>query len=210
MATQNQYDRLAAELIATIVDGVPTYERHIALPIKMIDGVRTDCMLKLEHIKNHKKNEWSIIVAFTADNPFPNPVNEHYLVNLISSKDSLDNDILETEVVADLIKNIFQQISSLKYDNGCRLIKHGHNRHEYVYDICNIPNITLSGDKCCVCLEMTESETKCGHHLCLQCWAKLKLIKGWEDEDEDEAELSDEGEQRGSNCPMCRKFMKMH
>lgn len=49
---------------------------------------------------------------------------------------------------------------------------------------------------CCVCRERTDTETKCGHKLCIPCWASNNTTfyaeQGSDDEDE------------APSCPMCR------
>lgn len=39
------------------------------------------------------------------------------------------------------------------------------------------------GEPCCVCNEITDTKTRCGHHLCMDCWERLEKLV----------------------CPMCRE-----
>lgn len=51
---------------------------------------------------------------------------------------------------------------------------------------------------CCVCHERTNTETKCGHKLCIPCWASNNssfYANQDSDDDEDDA----------PSCPMCRE-----
>jgi hypothetical protein len=49
---------------------------------------------------------------------------------------------------------------------------------------------------CCVCRERTNTETKCGHKLCIPCWATINTKFHDEQGSDDEDEVP--------KCPMCR------
>ena len=49
---------------------------------------------------------------------------------------------------------------------------------------------------CCVCHERTNTETKCGHKLCIPCWATINTTFYAEQDSDDEDEVP--------SCPMCR------
>jgi hypothetical protein len=49
---------------------------------------------------------------------------------------------------------------------------------------------------CCVCRERTNTETKCGHKLCIPCWASINTKFHAEQGSDDEDEVP--------KCPMCR------
>jgi hypothetical protein len=49
---------------------------------------------------------------------------------------------------------------------------------------------------CCVCHERTDTETKCGHKLCIPCWASNNTTFY--------AEQGSDDEDAAPKCPMCR------
>lgn len=213
---QSQYEQLADELIATRSKDVIEYRNGVQtvitdrktnqmvhLPILTIDGVRTICYLELDNELNATvgTHRWNTVVYFKANNPFQ--PRESYLSFISSfSPPMSDTPVIDKQIVTEQIKDIFLKIGSLTYDMGSRFVTALLNRHEYIYDICTLPNVTLTADKCCVCLNMTESKTKCNHHLCLRCWTRLPDVEASEDEDSDGSipEI-------GHSCPMCRRFM---
>jgi hypothetical protein len=54
-------------------------------------------------------------------------------------------------------------------------------------------NIELDYQKCCCCLEITKTKTKCNHNLCIECWGKLPDI------------LNSDEDDSYKKCPICRK-----
>jgi len=59
----------------------------------------------------------------------------------------------------------------------------------------NNDKIKLPVGECCVCNDVVQSETSCGHRLCLRCHIKI----------EEEADKKKTQEEYNINCPMCRQ-----
>jgi len=208
---QSQYERLADELIATRKDDLIECKEgvnsvimaaglgHINLPISTIDGVRAYCHLELH--RDARKKGWETKIMFTSSSPYK--TGSDYLTVFNSFASQTESSIIDKQLVTAQVKDVFLKISNLTYDMGTRLRGIALNRHEYIYDICSLPNTTLTADKCCVCLNMTECTTKCKHHLCLRCWSLLPDIE------EINEDSGDDGPQlMGNSCPMCRRFLE--
>ena len=55
-----------------------------------------------------------------------------------------------------------------------------------------LAHIETSVKGCCVCLELTNTKTRCGHTLCVECWSQIKSVRNTETECYEDP------------CPMCR------
>lgn len=200
MATQSQYETLAKELITK---NTATY-----LPILMIDGVRVHCYLKLgcsmspEQLTRLTLNVCNPTYRFYDEMGQYNPL--HNLITLHSTLHSTNPEIVYEWQIVDLIKDIVIQTGELKYDK-MRGFKPETGNLDYIMmmDIFTLPNITFNCGKCCVCHVRTSNKTTCGHDLCLQCWAKLPIIKGEKNDDDDDWI----GELDRFMCPVCSTMM---
>lgn len=200
MATQTQYEILAKELTTKKTD---TY-----LPILMIDGVRVHCYLKLicsvspEQLTRLTLNVCNPTYRFYDDMGQYNPL--HNLITLHSTLHSTNPEIVYEWQIVDLIKDIVRQTGELKYDK-MRGFKPETGNLDYIamMDIFTLPNITFNCEKCRVCHVRTSNKTTCGHDLCLQCWAKLPIIKGEKNDDDDDWI----GELDRFMCPVCSTMM---
>ena len=215
--TQTQYEILANELI--------TKKTATYLPILMIDGVRVHCYLKLvcnvspEH-SSRKCYCWpaqsdvgccccccSSRLTLDVCNPtyrFYDDMGQYNpLHNLITLNSTIPVIADELQIV-DLIKDIVRQTGELKYDK-MRGLKPETGNLDYIamMDIFTLPNITFNCGKCCVCHVRTSNKTTCGHDLCLHCWAKLPIIKGEKNDDDDDWI----GELDRFMCPVCSTMM---
>ena len=56
------------------------------------------------------------------------------------------------------------------------------------------PNIKSKYQECCVCYDLTSTQTPCAHSLCIRCWGSIKIIG-----EDDEAEQP---------CPICREDLQ--
>ena len=200
MATQSQYETLAKELI--------TKKTATYLPILMIDGVRVHCYLKLEcsvspeQLTRLTLNVCNPTYRFYDEMGQYNPL--HNLITLHSTLHSTNPEIVYEWQIVDLIKDIVIQTGELKYDK-MRGFKPETGNLDYIMmmDIFTLPNITFNCEKCCVCHVRTSNKTTGGHDLCLQCWAKLPIIKGEKNDDDDDWI----GELDRFMCPVCSTMM---
>lgn len=182
--------------------------RVIYPPIAAIDGVRVHCTMYIKEdiIDTHDALQ-DITLIFDVYNPMQyNLIYEGdvmmpitSLKQIISVSKHNKTEDISLEQIVSLIKDIIRQIRELKYN---RMSGFNDTRQYKMMDIFNLPNTTLEGDKCCVCKLYTTNNTNCGHSLCLQCWAKLPIIYGKENED-------DYVKSKGSICPMCSIFIQM-
>jgi hypothetical protein len=186
---QLKYTKLAEELIAL---------KKISLPITTIDGLRTECSLRLDH--GHPNSREKTLIVFEAQSAYWG----HDLSRMASFTSEFKNPI-DITLITEQIKDIFLKIGNLKYDMGSTLVICPFNRHEYIYDICSLPNTTVPANKCCVCLDMTTSKTACKHALCLRCWTNLPDIDG---EFTGEGYTDRDDIPIGKSCPVCRIFMR--
>lgn len=62
----------------------------------------------------------------------------------------------------------------------------------------DIPNIIFKGEDCSICLEKTNTTTKCKHYLCVPCFQQINLIEEENEDDDDDEHLK-------RPCPICRK-----
>lgn len=109
------------------------------------------------------------------------------------------------------IKLIFEKIEKLKYNKTNGLFyDHSKNDGNSVEEnimvtmfsiLKNYENATSSISECCVCLEITETHTSCGHNVCIACYSKLDVSnKKW-------------SEYYGKDlfhkkCPLCRGIIQ--
>jgi hypothetical protein len=64
--------------------------------------------------------------------------------------------------------------------------------NQVIFDLWNI-DVDLN---CCVCGERTDTKTKCGHRLCIPCWASNNTTFYLDSNDDDDD---------NPKCPMCRR-----
>ena len=109
---------------------------------------------------------------------------------------------LTVDMVADMIGKAIESIKELRYDRIYGITNRKiQSNVEWEAAVFNLPNITSKKiQACCVCHELTKHKTECGHHLCWQCWSKLKV------------EYDHDGEHEGyyQVCPICREIMSVH
>jgi hypothetical protein len=70
-------------------------------------------------------------------------------------------------------------------------VNNSFDMNQVIFDLWNIDEDL----NCCVCNDRTDTKTKCGHRLCIPCWASNNTAY-YEDSNDDED---------NPKCPMCRR-----
>lgn len=80
--------------------------------------------------------------------------------------------------------------------------KHTKTQHAAFFEkYKNNDKIKLPANECCVCNDVVQSETSCGHRLCLRCHIRIE-----EEADKKRTQEQKNGdEEYNINCPMCRQ-----
>ena len=176
---------------------VPRTSNDLIVPIKKIDDI-------------------PVIVIFTYEG-----INEEisYLACVIELAPKIGYNMAEF-IVRDFddefplekgIQLIFEKIEKLKYSKTKGLFYDPSNQDDNSGDenimvtmfsiLKNYENVSSSISECCVCLEITETHTSCGHNVCIACYSKLVVsTKKW-------------SEYHGTylfykKCPMCRGIIQ--
>ena len=58
------------------------------------------------------------------------------------------------------------------------------------------PNIKSKYQECCVCYDITQTETICKHPLCVRCWGQIPMVNPDGDDDYEQS------------CPICRRDLQ--
>ena len=83
------------------------------------------------------------------------------------------------EHVREILDNLHETLPKLTLDKTNGVFRLGGHMEDFGTEY-------EKGENCCVCLEKTTTETQCRHHLCIECWSKIKPI-GY-----------------NKHCPLCR------
>jgi len=144
---------------------------EIQLPIKKIDNIPVDCFLTL----NIDSLETELKVFY-----------KYYGTCEKSWQESMFNSFLEPaegesfvtkegtinfpEEFCEKVKDV----TRLKFDHYNGFLTMGEIEDPGVLkDMFACENVVLNFSECVVCYRETKTTTKCGHHLCLECWGKL-------------------------------------
>jgi len=167
---------------------------EIQLPIKEINNIPVDCILKIDLAE--QSSDINIYYKFfgTADKAWQEP-----LINISLEPETSVEDEYITFVTKDGKINLPEEflakvksITKLKFD-------HFHGRftfdeiedNSFLKEVFECENVKLDFDECMVCYRNTKNTTSCNHYLCLECWAKLPTTCNCC--------------KTGRKCPSCRK-----
>ena len=114
-------------------------------------------------------------------------------LNVFHTTSSYNEDDLDV-----VIRDFVEILDDLKFDKFIgRMIRNTNNRiHTMSYQEILSDLWVMNNDlDCCVCNERTNTQTICGHRLCILCWASNNNAFYKENDDEDDH----------PKCPMCRQ-----
>jgi hypothetical protein len=176
--------------------------------ISQIDGVTCNASWRLHVSKCNKTPTLRIeINSVTLIDENCNPAELFQGTYGVSDMEKYTDEVIvngiTVDMLADMIGKAIVSIKELRYDRiyglTNRKVPSNVECEEAVFNLPNITNKKIQA--CSVCHELTKHKTECGHHLCWQCWSKLKIT-----EDHDEC-CSDSTYQV---CPICREIMSVH
>jgi len=177
----------------------PRIYNSLKLPIKKIDDIPVNVEFSYEG--NHHEISCISCTIHLAPN------NEYMMAEFVV------RDFNEEFALEEGVKLIFEKINNLKFNQFKGLLCDSSKNQENngiikenimitIYSILNLyENVTSSINDCCVCLEITETHSNCGHNVCIKCYSKLEVSKKeWR-------------EYYGRNtfykkCPMCRGIIQ--
>ena len=159
------------------------------LPIREIDGMKVDVLFK---IYTHRKLV-SVLIRGTDLYATSDCDEVEYSNHLLYNGDKGD---IELEDVEEGLKNLKVLLPKLRFDKckGVFTADPITNIQDDYIRIFESDNVKLKYEKCAVCLDITETRTKCGHFLCYRCWQDIKRTRC----DERECEFDH------IKCPICR------
>ncbi len=155
-------------------------------PIKEIDNVPVNVIITLYEETTHKQIDLTIKsskIYVPEDDSIINEDDgpdelEAYIFN---SEEIIrnNNPKYTIEFIQEALKIIYDKLKILYFDkyNGKFMDKSKEISYQDWRTFLNIENITLDFNECCVCLEMTATQTPCKHSLCFKCWSNLKYTK---------------------------------
>jgi hypothetical protein len=168
------------------ISGIPSVQYTDVIPV-IIDDI--PCLLDFGIRKGYW---WFRIEDRDIDESNVNSFNNHtyyekgQLNNSGMFEDFDDTAEITPEIIQTFIKIILNVLETLKFS---KIVGHFILKNIYQKQICHrlvfkdYMENENKDDKCCVCLDYTETKTPCGHILCIPCWIKIK----------------------NKRCPLCRE-----
>jgi len=194
-STEN--DKICAIISKHIRDG--RKDDSLSLPIESIDDIKVKVELYWLFEGENGANLIECIIR-------PQPYFEYELVT-----------IKEDEVVGDItiescIRKLIYSLSNLRFDKmdgrltTAAQLSHVENdmrvQQELAEYFKSFDKIQTSIKKCCVCFDITNSKTPCGHTLCISCYIKIQG-NGQRSVSDDDWDYTFH-----KNCPYCRTNIK--
>jgi len=176
------------------------YYKHHHMPIKTICGIpvyaRVDINRKYMTFKIEAKNAGK----YDSECDYENV--QMYGIGVMDS----DNCGLE------MATKIMEALPKLKYDkfeSKFTVEEPNSATMEMYQPLMENGLIDFTFGKCAVCLEYTKSTTVCGHHLCVQCWGKIKATEYCHESNRGRRECECAPYECGiKKCPICRQNME--
>ena len=157
------------------------------LPVETICGIKVYAEFKV-----HKHNGKILSIAFNIESY---DISDNDDSNTIFSR-TLARDFKQTTVTVEeiipCIEQILAIIPTLKFDKKRSTLTDEDILEDEVVELFRFENTTIC-EVCCVCHDLTNSKTECGHPLCLVCMSSL--------------DENFEGGERTKSCPLCREYM---
>jgi hypothetical protein len=170
------------------------------LPVKELDDIPVNLILCLYEQETHKHIELIIesskLYLATDDTEYdedgPDDVEVYTFNNIEINRD--DDPKYTVEFIQEALRIVYNKLSELSFDKytGYFVNQTTKLSFEDWKTFLNIEKVTLDFNECCVCLEMTSTQTKCNHYLCYKCWSNLKYTS------------SDNFNEETFKCPYCR------
>lgn len=99
------------------------------------------------------------------------------------------------------LKNLFEYVVAKLRFNACKGVFETEDNYKDVFNMFqflnSLPNVKTNFDECCVCHEMTQSKTVCGHRLCRPCMFSIEPKQDPEDPSDTDI----------YPCPICRNIL---
>ena len=169
-------------------------QKHFILPIEEIAGMKVN--VSIEIMAFYKRVDVKIESSELYYEDTCNPL--YYYSDILFSDATKSGELPTEQDMVKALEELYKILPTLVFDKmEGRIVQHSEkytNPEAYV-KLLSHPNIKLSLDKCCVCLEYTKTTTPCNHTLCYQCWQHIKK-ETCDDPDCDST--------THRKCPMCR------
>jgi hypothetical protein len=174
---------------------------YYKFPIREIDNIPVNVLITLNEKSTHKHidlNIQSSKIYLSEDDEIDEEDGPDELVEYVFNYEEIitdDDPKYTVEFIQEGLRIIHNKLKSLYFDkyNGKFMYKNENVSFKDWKTFLNIENVTLDFKECCVCLEMTSTETSCKHSLCIPCWSKIKYTKSEVYDDMDTL-----------RCPYCR------
>ncbi len=179
------------------------YEFNLSFPIKKMDKIHVNVVIKLRETTESKTILFSIYSSTIylagedeeLDEDGPEDV-ERVLYN--HEEILIDDDPKYTvEFIQEALSIVYKKIKNSKFDKYTGKFIYKCDQDISFDDwntyLSNIQNIELNFQDCCVCLDKTSTKTSCHHSLCYSCWTNLKYT------------VSDKFNEDTFKCPYCRE-----
>jgi len=177
-----------AKAILKALEKVGDFNLDFKLPVETICEIKVYANFKV-YRHNRKITSISFIIESydISDNDDSNTIFCHTL-----ARDFKDTTTLTVEQIIPCIEQILAIIPTLKFDKKRSTLTVEDILEDEVVELFKFENTTIC-EVCCVCHDLTNSKTECGHSLCLVCMSSL--------------DENFEGGERSKSCPLCRECM---
>jgi hypothetical protein len=179
------------------MDKVLNVMNEFTLPIDELDGIRVKFMIiRCDKDCKCSRPPYGFVICLYGTYDALD-VNMNHEGALLYKSDYFGN----LELVMKYIMIFLQNFHVDEY-NGKIITKKPHNcRSELSQLFKKFDRIKVNGDECCVCKDaFTNTQTPCGHYVCIRCISKLPVAA--DDENYDQYEHTNEFQRK---CPMCRE-----
>ena len=176
---------------------IPCTHNELILPIKKIDNIPVIATFSYE--SNNEEFLWlSCVLALSPNIEY---TMAEFIVRHFDNEFTLEKGV---QLIFEKIEKLkFSKSKGLFYDHSKQDDNSGEeNIMVMMFSIIkNYENVVSSINECCVCLEITETHTSCGHNVCIACYSKLDVSKKkWNEYWGRESFYK--------KCPMCRGIIE--
>jgi hypothetical protein len=104
------------------------------------------------------------------------------------------NPTITVEEVYIILKKMTNVLDDLKLDKMSGRLSTTQKYYPTECQFLKSPNIKSKYQECCVCYDLTSTQSPCKHPLCIRCWGSIKIVG-----EDDDAEQP---------CPICREDLQ--
>lgn len=165
---------------------------YFSLSVRRICGIRVNAQLKIT--KPESSDKLNVLLYIDT---------QHYDLDAQEELTRLFDSLLQCDFTLEALQQCMSTqlsiIPTLRFHKRTSsLIRESELAfcNDELWDALECDTVEIYGDKCCVCDERTDFQTKCKHCLCIECLNGIKPVV----DDEDDADAFEE-----ILCPMCRE-----